>query len=107
MHMISEILLERLSDLVQYQDGAIVNKTILDKKAGNVTVFAFDKDQKLSKHMILLDALVYVLDGECEIKISNKTYRLRAGEFIVMPANEPHAVNSVEKFKMFLVMIKS
>ncbi|MGB9789117.1 cupin domain-containing protein [Thermotoga caldifontis] len=105
--MTLEVPSGKLSDLVQYQDGAIVSKTILDKKTGNVTVFAFDKDQKLSEHTAPFDALVYVLDGECEIRISNKPYRLRAGEFVVMPANEPHAVNAVEKFKMVLVMIKS
>ncbi|WP_448521883.1 cupin domain-containing protein [Pseudothermotoga sp.] len=97
----------KLSELVQYQDGSIVSRTILDKKAGTVTIFAFDKSQRLSEHTAPFDALVYVLDGECEIKISGQSHHLKAGDFIVMPANEPHAVNALERFKMLLVMIKS
>ncbi len=97
----------KLSDLVQYQDGSIVSRTLIDKKTGTVTLFAFDKGQRLSEHTAPFDALVYVLDGECEIKISGQSHHLKMGEFIIMPADEPHSVSAVEKFKMLLVMIKS
>ncbi|ASJ12038.1 cupin domain-containing protein [Thermococcus thioreducens] len=98
---------ENLKGMVNYQEGSIVSRTLLDKKTGSVTLFAFDKGQRLSEHTAPFDAMVYVLEGEAEIKISGKPYRLGEGEMIIMPANEPHAVSAPEKFKMLLVMIKS
>ncbi len=94
-------------DLVDYQEGAVVSRTIVDKKTGTVTLFAFDEGQGLSEHTAPFDALVYLLDGEAEIVISGKAFRVKAGEMIIMPANEPHALKAVKKFKMVLVMIRS
>ena len=95
------------ADILNYQDGAVVSRTIVDKKVGTVTAFAFDKGEGLSEHTAPFDALVYILDGEAEIIISGKAIPVRAGEMIVMPANEPHALKAVEKFKMLLIMIRS
>ncbi|HEY64420.1 MAG TPA: cupin domain-containing protein [Caldilineae bacterium] len=94
-------------ELLQYQDGAVVSRTILDKKAGTITLFAFDQGEGLSEHTTPYDALVYVLDGEVEITISGETMRVKAGEMVIMPANEPHALRAIERFKMLLVMIRS
>lgn len=96
-----------LAEWVQYQKASIVSGEIIKKKTGTVTLFAFDQGQGLSEHTTPFDALVYVVDGEAEVTISGKPYRLSAGEMIVMPANEPHAVNAVERFKMLLIMIRS
>ncbi len=95
-----------LSSIATYQPGSIVSREIIKKTTGTVTVFAFDAGQGLSEHTAPFDALVSILDGEAEIKISKKTFRLQAGEFIVMPAHEPHALQAVKAFKMMLVMIK-
>jgi len=95
-----------LAALVEYQDGAVVSRTLIDKKAGTVTLFAFDGGQGLSEHTAPFDALVYAVDGEVEITIAGEAHRLRGGELIVMPAGKPHAVRAVEKFKMMLVMIR-
>jgi len=92
---------------VDYQKDAIVSKTIIDKKTGTVTLFAFDQGQGLSEHTAPFDALVQVLDGEVEIKISSKSFHLKQGEIITMPANEPHALTAVQRFKMLLTMIRS
>jgi quercetin dioxygenase-like cupin family protein len=97
----------RVVDLVDYQDDAVVSRTILDKKGGTVTLFAFDKGQGLSEHTTPFDALVQILDGEAEIVISNKKFYPAAGEMIIMPANQPHAVKAIKPFKMMLTMIKS
>ncbi len=94
-------------DLVNYQEASVVSKTILEKKTGTVTLFAFDKGQGLSEHTAPFDALVQVLDGEVEIKISNNPFLLQQGEMIIMPANEPHALTAVKRFKMLLTMIRS
>ena len=91
---------------VKYGDGAVVSKTLIDKKSGTVTLFAFDKGQGLSEHTAPFDALVNVTEGKAEIKISGEPHLLDAGESLIMPANEPHALKAVEKFKMMLVMIK-
>jgi quercetin dioxygenase-like cupin family protein len=97
----------RLVDLVDYQEGSVVSRTIVDRKTGTVTLFAFGEGQGLSEHTAPFDALVYVLDGEAEITISGKPFDLRKGEMIIMPANEPHALKAVKNFKMILVMIRS
>lgn len=96
-----------LTNLVGYQEGAVVSKEIIKKNAGTVTLFAFDKGQGLSEHTAAFDALVYILDGKAEIIISGKSSDVRAGEIIIMPANKPHALQAIERFKMMLVMIKS
>ena len=95
-----------LSGLVSYQDGAIVSKEIIKKKEGTVTVFAFDEGQGLSEHTAPFDALVYVVDGSVEILIEGKPSKLKAGDMIIMPANKPHALKAIGRFKMMLVMIK-
>jgi quercetin dioxygenase-like cupin family protein len=96
-----------LADLIDYQGGSVVSRTIIDKNAGTVTLFAFDKGEGLSEHTAPYDALVYVLDGDAEVTISGKPIRLKKGEFTIMPANEPHALSAVTKFKMLLIMIRS
>lgn len=96
----------KLGDLVAYQDGSVVSRTIIKKPAGNVTVFAFDVNQELSEHTAPFDAMLQVLDGKAEIIIAGKSYNLNAGETIIMPANKPHAVKAPEKFKMLLTMVK-
>ena len=100
----SEVL--TMTDLVKYQDGSVVSRQITKADAGNVTLFAFDKDQELSEHTAPFDALLHVLEGEAEIKISGKPYQLKAGAAIIMPADEPHAVRAVQRFKMLLTMIR-
>jgi quercetin dioxygenase-like cupin family protein len=95
-----------LAGMANYQQGSVVSREIIKKTTGTVTVFAFDAGQGLSEHTAPFDALVYILDGEAEIRISSKAYRLRAGEFIIMPAQEPHALQALTPFKMMLVMIK-
>jgi len=97
----------RLVDLVDYQDGSVVSREIISKKTGTVTLFAFDKGQGLSEHTAPFDALVYLLDGEAEITISDKPFHLKEGEMIIMPAQQPHALKATEKFKMLLIMIRS
>jgi len=95
------------TELVSYQEGAVVSRTLVSQKAGTVTLFAFDAGQELSEHTAPYDALVQVLDGETEISIAGQPYRLTAGEAIIMPANDPHAVKALTQFKMMLTMIRS
>jgi quercetin dioxygenase-like cupin family protein len=95
-----------IASLVDYQTGAVVSRQITKAEGGNVSLFAFDVGQELSEHTAPFDALVHVLDGEAEIKISGKTSLLKVGEAIIMPANQPHAVKAAKKFKMLLTMIK-
>jgi len=97
---------KNLSDLVKYQENAVVSSEILKKDAGTVTVFAFDKGQGLSEHTAPFDALVNIIDGWAEVSISRKLFTVKEGEMIVMPANKPHSLKAMEKFKMLLVMIK-
>ena len=96
-----------LADLVAYQSGAVVSRILINKKTGTVTLFAFDEGQSLSEHTTPFDALVYLLDGEVEITISGKALKLSAGETVIMPAGEPHAVRALKQFKMVLTMIRS
>lgn len=110
MYLKSENLLGQvslLSGLVEYQPGAVVSRTLIDKSAGTVTLFAFDNGQGLSEHTTPFDALVYILDGEAEITISGQPLRVKKEEMLIMPANQPHALKAVKRFKMMLVMIKS
>lgn len=97
----------KLSDIVKYQRNTIVSKTVIDKKSGTVTAFAFDKGQGLSEHTAPFDALVIVIEGEVKITISGKPHLLKTGEMIIMPANQPHSLDSITKFKMLLIMIRS
>ena len=96
-----------LSDLIDYQEGSVVSRTIIDKKTGTVTLFAFDEKQGLSEHTAPYDAMVYVLEGEVEVTISGKPVILKQSEITIMPANHPHALTAKTKFKMLLIMIKS
>ncbi|MGE5314179.1 MAG: cupin domain-containing protein [Acidobacteriota bacterium] len=92
--------------MIQYQTDAVVSRIIIKKKTGSVTLFAFDEGQELSEHTTPFDALAHVIDGQAEITISGTPNKVAAGEMIVMPAGEPHALKAVKKFKMLLTMIK-
>lgn len=96
-----------LNDMLDYQEGSVVSRTLIDKNEGTVTLFSFDKDQGLSEHTTPFDALVNVIDGKVKITISKKEYILNKGQMIIMPANEPHALKALERFKMMLIMIKT
>ncbi len=98
---------QKVVELIAYQDGAVVSREIVSKSTGSVTLFAFDAEQGLSEHTAPFDALVHILDGEAEVTISGTPHHLTAGEMIVMPANEPHALRALTPFKMLLVMIRS
>jgi len=101
----SEVL--NFAEMVTYQDGSVVSRQITKAEAGNVTLFAFDRGQDLSEHTAPYDALLHVLEGQAEIRISGKPFTLQAGQAIIMPANQPHAVKASTKFKMLLTMIKA
>ena len=96
-----------LAGMVEYQSGAVVSRTLIDKPVGTVTLFAFDKGQGLSEHTAPYDAMVCVLDGEAEVTISRRPSSVKTGEMIIMPANQPHALRATARFKMMLVMIKA
>jgi quercetin dioxygenase-like cupin family protein len=96
-----------IEGLVSYQEGAVVSKTLLNKKAGTITLFAFDKGQGLSEHTAPYDATVQIVDGEAEITVSGKAQTVKKGEMLIMPANEPHSLLAVERFKMVLIMVRS
>jgi len=96
-----------LVNLVAYQRGSVVSKTLIGKETGTVTLFAFDEGQGLSEHTTPFDALVCVLDGVAEIRIAGNPTTVRQGEMRIMPADKPHALNAERRFKMMLVMIKS
>jgi quercetin dioxygenase-like cupin family protein len=102
-----DIEINNLMESIDYQEGSIVSKIFIDKGTGSVTLFAFDKDQKLSEHTAPFDAMVYVYDGQALITISGIDSIVKKGEVIIMPANKPHALKAVERFKMMLIMIKS
>ena len=95
-----------LSEMVNYQDAAVVSRQVTKAEAGNVTLFAFDQDQGLSEHTAPFDALVHILEGEAQVSISGRSFDLKAGDAILMPANEPHALKATRKFKMLLTMIR-
>lgn len=96
-----------LAELLQYQEGSVVSRVMMKNPGGTVTLFAFDAGEGLSEHTAPFDALVLVLDGEAEIEISKVPYRLGAGQTITMPANEPHALRAIRRFKMLLVMLRA
>ena len=95
-----------LNKMIEYQNGSVVSKEIIKKESGTVTLFAFDCGQGLSEHTAPFDALVNVIEGQAEISISGKPFVVKEGEMIIMPANEPHSFQAMEKFKMLLVLIK-
>jgi quercetin dioxygenase-like cupin family protein len=97
----------KLVDLVKYQDGSIVSKEIIKNNGGTVTLFAFDKGQGLSEHIAPFDAVVYNFDGKAQVTISGKAHILQAGDMIIMPANKPHGLQAIERFKMVLIMVRS
>jgi quercetin dioxygenase-like cupin family protein len=94
-------------DLVGYQESSVVSRMIVDKDTGSLTLFAFDERQGLGEHTAPFDALVYVIDGEAEVTISGKSLNLTGGELVIIPANQPHTLRAIKRFKMMLVMIKS
>ncbi|MBN2167634.1 MAG: cupin domain-containing protein [Actinobacteria bacterium] len=97
----------KLADIVEYQTGSVVSREIVKGKTGGVTIFAFDKGEGLSEHTAPFDALVQVLDGDAEITVSGESLRLKKDESVIMPANEPHSLKAVKRFKMLLTLIKS
>ncbi len=96
-----------LENMLDYQKGSVVSRTLIDKNVGIVTLFSFDEGEGLSEHTAPFDALVYVFDGKVEITISNEKFILVQGQMILMPANEPHALKALKPFKMMLTMIKA
>ena len=97
----------RVAELANYQKGSVVSRILIRRDKGNVTLFAFDEGQELSEHTAPFDALSYVLEGRAEIRIAGQPFSLSAGDVILMPANQPHAVRAVSAFKMLLTMIRS
>ena len=97
----------KLVDLIAYQEGAVVSRTIIDKEIGTVTLFAFDEGQGLSEHTAPYDALVYIVEGDAEIIIAQKPIHMKEGEIVIMPANQPHALKSTKRFNMILIMISA
>jgi quercetin dioxygenase-like cupin family protein len=97
----------RLGELVNYQEGAVVSRTILKRLTGTVTVFAFDQGQGLSEHTSPFDALIQMLEGQAEIIVAGKPLSTGPGESVLLPANQPHAVKAVTPFKMLLTMVRS
>jgi quercetin dioxygenase-like cupin family protein len=97
----------RLTDLVNYQEGSVVSRTIVKRATGTVTLFAFDEGQGLSEHTAAFDAVAHILEGEAEITVSGKALRTTVGEAVLMPANQPHSLRALSRFKMLLTMIRS
>lgn len=104
-NLVAEVL--DTAKLVGYQEGAVVSRTIVHKKSGTVTIFAFDDGQVLSEHTTPYDALVFMVEGEAEITIAGNGKRVKQGEMIIMPANVPHALKAVGRYKMLLIMIQA
>ena len=97
----------KINNITKYEEKSVVSTELIKKESGTVTMFAFDENEGLSEHSAPFDALVQVIDGNVEIKIDKEYYKLSAGEIIIMPANTPHALHAITKFKMILTMIKS
>jgi quercetin dioxygenase-like cupin family protein len=95
-----------LKDLVNYSDGTVASRMIISRKAGNITIFSFDENEGLSEHTAPFDAVVTILDGECEVWVAGQTSQMKVGDTIIFPANVPHALSAITKFKMSLTMIK-
>lgn len=105
--MTHEIDVNNLIESIDYQEGSVVSKTLIKKETGVVTIFAFDKEQGLGEHTAPFDAMVNIIDGQAEVTIAGTAMTLKKGEMVIMPANKPHALKAIEKFKMMLIMIKS
>lgn len=103
--ILGEVL--KVEDLIEYQEGSVVSREIIRKDTGTVTIFAFDKGEGLSEHTAPFDAMVQIIDGKAEITISGNKNILNKGDMIIMPANEPHALKALAKYKMVLTMIRS
>jgi len=95
-----------LKDLVDYQDGTVASRMIVNTKAGSITLFSFDEDEGLSEHTAPYDAVVTILDGDCEVWVQGVTYQMKEGDTIIFPAGVPHALSAVTRFKMSLTMIR-
>ncbi|MDX8548991.1 cupin domain-containing protein [Methanospirillum sp. J.3.6.1-F.2.7.3] len=95
-----------LKDLVDYQDGTVASRMIVNTKAGSITLFSFDEDEGLSEHTAPFDAVVTILDGECEVWVQGVTYQMKEGDTIIFPAGVPHALSAITRFKMSLTMIR-
>lgn len=96
----------RLKDLVSYQEGTIASRMIVNRPAGNITIFSFDEGEGLSEHTAPFDAVVTILEGECEVWVGGETHLMKEGETIIFPANVPHALSAITRFKMMLTMIR-
>lgn len=96
----------RLTGMINYQNGSVVSKEIIKKTSGTVTLFAFDKGQGLSEHTAPFDALVNILEGQAQVKISGKPFAVKEGEMLIMPADKPHSLQAKDRFKMLLILIK-
>ena len=96
-----------LAELLTYQDGAVISRTLIDKKIGTITVFAFAKGEGLSEHTAPFDAFVQIIDGTAEITIAGVGHIVEAGQIIILPANQPHSLRALKPFKMLLVMIRA
>jgi quercetin dioxygenase-like cupin family protein len=97
---------KNLNELIEYSGDSVVSKTLIDKTTGTITLFAFDKNQSLSEHTTPYDAVVQVLDGQGVFVIGGKSVTAKSGQIMIMPADVPHSVNAVERFKMMLIMIR-
>ena len=95
-----------LKDLVQYQEGTIASRMIVNRPTGSVTLFSFDENEGLSEHTAPFDAVVTILDGECEVWVAGQTHHLKEGDTIIFPANAPHALSAIARFKMMLIMVR-
>jgi len=96
----------RLKDLVNYSDGTVASRMIINRKTGSITLFSFDENEGLSEHTAPFDAVVTILDGECEVWVAGQTSLMKEGETIIFPANVPHALSAITKFRMSLTMIR-
>jgi quercetin dioxygenase-like cupin family protein len=96
----------QLKDLVNYSDGTVASRMIISRKSGNITLFSFDENEGLSEHTAPFDAVVTILDGECEVCVAGRTFRMQNGDTIIFPAKVPHALSAITKFKMSLTMIR-
>jgi len=96
----------RLKDLLDYSDSTVASRMIISQKTGNITIFSFDENEGLSEHTAPFDAVVTILEGECEVWVAGQTYQMKEGDTIIFPAQVPHALSAITKFKMSLTMIK-
>ncbi|MHB8854220.1 MAG: cupin domain-containing protein [Ignavibacteriaceae bacterium] len=103
---LGDVLPKNLAEEIEYQSSSIVSKQLLKKPNGNITLFAFDKDESLTEHTSPFEAVILVVDGSMEISVGGKPFIVTYGQFIILPPNVPHGVKAIEKSKMTLTMIK-